>query len=155
MKNKFNQIMAEVDKKYDFLIASMPFKWNKVPKEYELGSGIYLFSEDGNPLYVGRTNHLKRRLCNHTRPSHNMATFAFLLARHSTKQLSASYRLTGSRKDLLKNNSIFKKAFDDARERIKRMDVQFVEEKEPVGQALLEIYAAYVSKAKYNDFDTH
>jgi len=35
------------------------------------------------------------------------------------------------------------------------MDIWFVEEKEPVGQALLEIYAAYVSKAKYNDFDTH
>ena len=155
MKNKFNQIMSKVDRKYDHLRESLPFTWNTVPKKYEHGSGIYLFSENDKPLYVGRTNNLKRRLRNHTRPSHNMATFAFLLARHATERLSASYRPSGSRKDLLKNNVPFRKAFDDARERIKRMDVRFVEEKEPVGQALLEIYAAYVSKAKYNDFDTH
>ena len=48
-----------------------------------------------------------------------------------------------------------KQAFDDARERIKKMDVQFIEEVDPVSQALLEIYSAYISKAKYNDFDTH
>ncbi|MBU1086171.1 MAG: hypothetical protein KKD05_01485 [Candidatus Omnitrophica bacterium] len=78
-----------------------------------------------------------------------MATFAFLLARHATN------RLLGFRKDLLKNDTIFRKAFDAERERIKIIAVWFVKEKEPVGQALLEIYAAYVSKAKYNDFDTH
>jgi len=155
MKNKFNQIISDVERKYDDLIRSSPLTWNTVPKKYDQGAGIYLFSENDKPLYVGRTNNLKRRLRNHTRPSHNMATFAFLLARHATERLSASYRPLGSRKDLLKNDATFRKAFDDARERIKRMDVRFVEEKEPVGQALLEIYAAYVSKAKYNDFDTH
>src|SRR3989338_556769 len=147
--------MSEVDRKYHLLRESFRFTWNTGPQKSEHGSGIYLFSENDKPLYVGRTNNLKRRIRNHTRPSHNMATFAFLLARHATERLSASYRPSGSRKDLLKNDAAFRKAFDDARERIKRMDVRFVEEKEPVGQALLEIYAAYVSKAKYNDFDTH
>ena len=155
MKNKFNQIMSEIERKYDDLIRSSPLTWNTVPKKYEHGSGIYLFFENDKPLYVGRTNNLKRRLRNHTRPSHNMATFAFLLARHATKRLHASYRPLGSRKDLLKNDATFRKKFDDARKRIKRMNVRFVEEKESVRQALLEIYTAYVSKAKYNDFGTH
>lgn len=155
MKSKFNQIIVGVERKYDDLVKSTPFAWNTVPKKFDCGAGIYLFSENGKPLYVGRTNNLKRRLRNHTRPSHNMATFAFLLARHATARLSASYKPSGSRKDLLRNDATFRKAFDDARERIKKMDVRFVEESDPVGQALLEIYAAYVSRAKHNDFDAH
>ena len=157
MKNKFNQIMLKVERKYDDLRKSSPFTWNTVPKKYEHGSGIYLFSNPDNnkPLYVGRTNNLKRRLRNHTRPSHNMATFAFLLARRATKRFSASYRPSGSRQDLLKNDAAFRKAFDDARECIKTMHVRFVEEKDQIGQALLEIYTAYVSKAKHNKFDNH
>lgn len=155
MKDKFNQIIRKVEKSYDSLVESTPFKWNTVPAKYEQGCGIYLFSEKNTPLYVGRTNNLKKRLRNHTRPSHHMATFAFRLARHATKQLNASYRAEGSRQHLLKNNATFKQAFDDARERIKRMDVRFIEEVDPVSQALLEIYSAYISKAKYNDFDTH
>jgi predicted GIY-YIG superfamily endonuclease len=155
MKNRFKRIMLDVGRKYEQLISSQLFKLSDVPKEYSQKSGIYLFSENNKPLYVGRTNNLKKRLCNHIRSSHNTATFAFLLARYATERISASYRPSGSRKDLLKNDTTFRQAFDDARERIRRMDVRFVEEKEPVGQALLEIYAAYVSKAKYNDFDTH
>lgn len=155
MKHKFNQIILKVEKKYETLINSSPFKWNMVPRGYEHGAGIYLFSKNNKPLYVGRTNNLKRRLRNHTRPSHNMATFAFLLARHTTKRFGASYRPVGSREHLLRTDKKFRKAFDDAREQIKKMNVQFVEEPDAVSQALLEIYAAYVSKAQYNDFDTH
>ncbi len=49
----------------------------------------------------------------------------------------------------------FKSAFDKAKERIALMDTRFVEESDPVRQALLEIYAATVLKTPYNDFDTH
>ena len=38
---------------------------------------------------------------------------------------------------------------------LRKMDVRFVGESDPVKQALLEIYVAVVSGAKYNDFDTH
>ena len=57
---------------------------------------IYLFSQDGCPLYVGRTNNLRKRLQHHTRNNHNQATFAFLLARHETGNLKASYQPNGS-----------------------------------------------------------
>ena len=35
------------------------------------------------------------------------------------------------------------------------MDVKAIEEGDPVKQALLEIYTAFVSGAKYNDFQNH
>ena len=44
---------------------------------------------------------------------------------------------------------------EDARARVGRMHVRYVSEPEPLRQALLEIYVAVVTAAKYNDFDTH
>jgi hypothetical protein len=35
------------------------------------------------------------------------------------------------------------------------MDLRFVEESDPIRQALLEIYSARVLKTPYNDFDNH
>jgi len=35
------------------------------------------------------------------------------------------------------------------------MDVRYVEETDPLRQALLEIYVSIVLKTPYNDFDTH
>ena len=84
----------------------------------------------------------------------NTATFAFLLARHETG-IKASYQSSGSRADLLKNNTEFAAAFDRALTRIASMDVRVVEEGSPVSQALLEIYAAVVSRAKHSNFENH
>jgi hypothetical protein len=49
----------------------------------------------------------------------------------------------------------FSEAFRQAKARIYKMDVRFVEESDPIQQALLEIYVAFVLKAPYNDFNTH
>lgn len=35
------------------------------------------------------------------------------------------------------------------------MDARVVEENDPTHQALLEIYAAYLTDAQHNDFDNH
>ncbi len=35
------------------------------------------------------------------------------------------------------------------------MQVRYVEERDPLRQALLEIYVALVLKTPYNDFNTH
>jgi hypothetical protein len=53
------------------------------------------------------------------------------------------------------NDPKFRAAFDEARARIKKMDVQFVEEPDPIKQTILEVFAAFESKAKFNDFNTH
>ena len=52
-------------------------------------------------------------------------------------------------------NPEFVAAFDSAKARIRNMDLRFVEETDPVRQALLEIYVAEVLGTPYNDFDNH
>jgi len=116
--------------------------------------GVYIFSEDGHALYVGRTNNMRKRFQYHTRNNHNQAAFAFLLARAQTGNKKVTYKKEGSRDDLL-SQSAFRSVFKSARERIKRMDVQFIEELNPIRQVLLEIFAFLQAKAKYNDFDNH
>jgi predicted GIY-YIG superfamily endonuclease len=151
--NEFDQAVSDVEIKYSKLLASHKHRMDNLPKDMPL-AGIYLLSEHGKSLYVGRTNKLRNRLQNHTRNNHNQATFAFLLAREKTGKIKASYQKAGSREDLLTQPD-FRSAFDEARQRIKEMDVQFVEEANPVRQALLEIYTAMRVRARYNDFDNH
>ena len=149
----FAQAAKDVEDKCSVLLTSSSFKIGELHKGIP-SAGIYLFSENGQALYVGRTNNLRKRLQCHIRNDHNQATFAFLLARDETGKIKATYRKTGSRCELMKDPK-FKAAFDSARERILRMDVQFIEETDPTRQALLEICPALSSGAKYNDFDNH
>jgi predicted GIY-YIG superfamily endonuclease len=142
-----------VKQRFEELLTRQKYTVESLPKDIQSG-GIYLFSEDNHPLYVGRANKLSKRIKQHTRNSHNQATFAFLLARHKTGNIKASYRQKGSRKDLLKDPK-FRAAFDAARQRIRSMDVQFVEENDPVKQTILEVFAAFQTEAKYNDFENH
>jgi hypothetical protein len=53
----------------------------------------------------------------------------------------ASYAPTGSRSQLCED-AVFGTAFDAAKKRVNAMDIRFVEETDPVRQALLEIYIA-------------
>jgi hypothetical protein len=154
MKERFIEVMAEVERRYDALVNAPPFKCAKSPISLAGKPGVYLFSESGAPLCIGRTDDLRKRLANHRNRSHT-ATFAFLLAREATGRRDASYQASGSRADLLKNTPAFSAAFDRARERIAEMDVRVVEESDPVRQALLEIFTAFVTRATYNDFENH
>ena len=151
--NEFAKAVSDVEEKCSKLLASPRYRMHDLPGDMPL-KGVYILSEDGRPLYVGRTNKLRNRLRYHTRNNHNQATFAFLLAREQTGKKKATYQKAGSREDLLTQPE-FKSAFDAARQRIQKMDVQFVEERDPVRQALLEICTALRVEARYNDFDTH
>ena len=153
MNEEFAEAVKDVENKCSILLSSPTYSMAALPAQMPM-AGIYLFSEEGEALYVGRTNSLRKRLQYHMKNSHNQATFAFLLAREETGNIKASYQPNGSREDLLKQ-PLFRKAFDMARERIRSMDVQFVEEPNPIRQALLEICVALRAKARYNDFDNH
>lgn len=117
---------------------------------------IYLFSEGLQHLYVGRTRHLRQRLRQHSIPAaqHNQAVFAFRLAREMTGRLTATYSKEGSRV-ALSSDAEFSSAFLEAKRRVREMQVRYIEERDPLRQALLEIYVAVVLKTPYNDFDTH
>jgi hypothetical protein len=116
--------------------------------------GVYLFTENGIHLYVGRTkNKFSDRLRGHV----NTATdcpFAFRIAREETGFTGSAYSGEGTRKNLLKNAK-FVGAYEAAKKRIKKMEIRWVQESDPTRQALLEIYVSVVLKTPYNDFDTH
>src|SRR5580658_4462075 len=83
---------------------------------------IYLFSENGRRLYVGRTRKLRKRLGQHSTPGaqQNQAVFAFKLAREMTGRLAAAYSPEGSRVALSANHE-FSQAFSESKRRVRGM----------------------------------
>lgn len=155
MHEAFRQYVESLHRSFERLMEMSPVKIASLPKPLP-AKCVYLFSEGSNHLYVGRTRKLRNRLRQHSIPAsqHKQAAFAFKLAREATGQAKASYTPEGSRQALLAD-PVFADAFAKAKARICSMDLRFVEESDPLRQALLEIYVAVVLGTKYNDFDTH
>jgi predicted GIY-YIG superfamily endonuclease len=155
MHEHFKQYVESLHPSFERLMQMSPVKMSALPKRLP-ETCVYLFSEGENTLYVGRTRRLRQRLRQHSvaGAQHNQAVFAFKLAREATGLTVAAYSVKGSRKAL----SVlphFAEAFTQAKTRVRGMDLRFVEETDPLRQALLEIYISIVLGTKYNDFDTH
>ncbi len=120
------------------------------------GAGVYLFSEQGVDLYVGRTRNLRRRIQQHVgaRSGDGVAAFAFRLAREATGHVSASYQSELSRAELMKQSE-FAAAFGEAKKRIHSMTVRTITIKDDLTQCMFEIYAATVLATRHNTFRTH
>jgi putative restriction endonuclease len=88
-------------------------------------AGIYAFFENNVPQYVGRTKNLKQRLRSHILVNHYSAAFAFKMARGNLG-LPATYNAVGARGQL-QNDAIFRPEFLRQMERVKAMQVRFVE----------------------------
>ena len=133
-----------------------PVKPTKLPSQMPK-AGVYVLSEAGHYLYVGRSNDIRGRIGRHSRPgaTHRMAAFAFRLAREATGNVRASYKKGKDSRAGLMENPAFVEAFTSAKARICEMELRYVEEADPVRQALLEIYVAVVLEAKHNDFNNH
>lgn len=153
MNDTFRRHVEQLHEKYEALVGMAPVTLDLLPKAVP-PSGVYLFSEGGSHLYVGRSKQLRSRLRYHSSRAADDAPFAFKLARQETGHARATYSAKGSRKQLLAD-PVFRAAFERAKERIARMQIRFVEEPDAIRQALLEIYVAIVLRAPYNDFDTH
>jgi predicted GIY-YIG superfamily endonuclease len=155
MHESFRQYVEALHPSFEHLTSMEPIKINTVPKDAP-SECIYLFSEGPHHLYVGRTRHLRQRLRQHSIPAaqHNQAVFAFRLAREKTGSLVAAYTASGSRAALCAQAD-FSASFVRAKERVRSMDVRYVEETDALRQALLEIYVSIVLKTPYNDFNTH
>ena len=155
MDATFRTHLAIAHRKLRALLASTPVQPGALPIKMP-ASGVYLFTERGKHLYVGRSNRLRKRIPLHYRSAskHSSAAFAFRLARKSTRRQVASYKTEGSRKQLAADPA-FARAFLRAKERVGRMAIRFVEEKDQLRQTLLEVYAAAVLSTPFNDFNTH
>ena len=155
MHEHFRQHVESLHPSFEALLTSNPFTFGSLPKDLPK-AGIYLFTEGGRHLYVGRTNSIRKRLQQHCRPgsTHNSAPFAFRLAREARNVLKATYKAEGSRAHLVQDPE-FAKAFTAAKARLCAMHIRAVEESNPLRQALLEMYVAVSLEAPYNDFDNH
>ncbi|MGD0999123.1 MAG: GIY-YIG nuclease family protein [Candidatus Brocadiia bacterium] len=154
MNERFRECVEGLDASYRRLIEMRPAKVCNLPDDVPQ-HGVYLFSENGKHLYVGRSKNIRNRLQVHCRPSsrHNAATFAFLLASKETGRPAVTYKTKGGRKEL-EGTEPFKSAFVKAKEKVRQMDVRFIEEPDSVKQALLEIYIAVSLNTPFNDFKT-
>jgi hypothetical protein len=129
--------------------------------------GVYLFTEEDKPMYVGRTGRTERsvkggkqsasgfrqRLAGHSRPksSINSASFALRLAMEVAAE--REIEVAAKRADRLKNE-VFAELFTDAKDRVTKMEFRTVEIEEDRESAVFEIYAAFVLATPYNSFAT-
>jgi hypothetical protein len=151
----FVHVVESLQPAFERLLAQAPTKPVKLPAGLP-SAGVYLFTEEGKHLYVGRSNNLRRRMQRHGSPgaTYKQAAFAFRLAREQTGNLEASYKAEGSRAHLMEDPE-FALAFANAKNRIRNMDLRFVEESDPLRQAFLEMYVAVALGTPYNDFENH
>jgi len=156
MHPKFAEAVEKLHPSFEKLIGMRPCSAGQLPRDMPL-SGVYLFSEEGRHLYVGRSRNMRRRYGLHTRPSaqQNQASFAFLLAREARGITEASYKPGGLSRLGLSADKDFQIVFTQAKQRIHTMDFRFVEEADSTRQALLEIYSSVALSTPYNDFTTH
>jgi hypothetical protein len=155
LHESFVHVVESLQPSFEKLLAQSPIKPVKIPSGLP-SAGIYLFTEAGCDLYVGRSNNLRRRMQSHgsAGATYKQAAFAFRLAREQTGKLKATYKTEGSRAHLMEDPE-FALAFGNAKRRIGTMDLRFVEEADPLRQAVLEMYVAVVLRTRYNDFDNH
>jgi hypothetical protein len=155
LDGRFADSIAELHARLEALIEAPSFRYAAKPRGLP-AAVVYLFSEGGRPLYVGRSNRFRQRLGNHCRRSStpNQSAFAFRLAREEAGITEASYTGENTRKGLMKQPA-FAAGFLRAKARLNEMDIQFVPEPDQVRQALLEIYCAVALATPHNDFGTH
>lgn len=156
MHEKFLTFTETLHPKFETLMQMDPVTDGILPSHMK-GSGVYLFSEHGRHLYVGRTRNVRSRYGQHTRhgTGHNNAPFAFKLAREATGILKSDYKSGPTSRANLMLDVDFLQAFNDSLIRMRAMEFRFVNEPDPTRQCLLEIYVSVVCGSPYNDFDTH
>jgi hypothetical protein len=156
MDRRFAALVETLAPKLTQLLAMQPLANGALPRSMP-ECGVYLFSENGKHLYVGRSNDLRGRYGRHGRPgaTDRQAAFAFQLAREATGRIVRSYKQDENSRKALMELPEFRDAFTAAKGRIRRMEYRFVEETDQNCQALLEIYVSIVLGTPYNDFKTH
>jgi predicted GIY-YIG superfamily endonuclease len=116
--------------------------------------GIYVFYENGKPIYVGRSKNLRQRFRQHRHQSsgHNSATFAFMIARLDAEKEGVNIKRT---REELQNDPVFSPIFSKTKTRVSEMQIQVLPMDDPIEQTLFEVYAALELNTEYNNWETH
>ena len=141
-------------------------------REWAGDSGVYVFYEDDNPKYVGRSDGLIERIQLHGRNGSrpNEAAFAAWLTRevffrktyreHKNTPIRDLWRIpqfAGLEIKGIMDNKNFpgEEHFAAAKRRIRGMSIRVVEISDPNAQAMFEVYAHLVLNTPYNTFVNH
>ena len=112
-------------------------------------SGCYVFTRDGEPLYVGISRTVVQRLRQHvTGKTHFDASLAYLMAATETGH---DMRRSDAMKD-----AAFRAAFEKKRALLRDCSVAFIEIDNPLELYLFEAYCAMeLDTCDWNTFRTH
>ena len=151
----FSELMCIVAEKFRQLVASEPMTY-PLGGQLRASGGIYVFYENEQPIYVGRTNKLRTRLGEHQQntATYDQAPLASWLAKKECGR-KRTYHIKRSDPEHISRDETFLAAFATAKERIRAMQIRVIEETDPTRQALLEIYTATLLKTEANEFDNH
>ena len=121
--------------------------------------GIYCFYEGDKPLYVGRTDNINGRIPDHRQPAndHYQASFAFNIAKKYLEENHPDEKVDGLSRGDLSEIPAFDRAFTNAKLRVRKMSVRFVEIEDPIEQTIFEVYAhmELVTPPRFNSFANH
>jgi len=158
---------ARLAPKLDELLASHTYGPGAGGRPAPQDHGVYLFSEAGRHLYVGRTGRTERsrrsgrqsssgfraRLNGHCSPAAGIssATFAIRLAREAAA--AENLEIPAQRNQLLQHMR-FAELFGDAKRRIARMEFRVTAITDDHECTVFEVYCAFVLATPYNSFAT-
>lgn len=111
--------------------------------------GCYVFIEHGEPLYVGISRGVVRRLFQHlTANNHFSGSLAYYIAKRKNDP--------GGTREQNMNDPAFRALFDDSQRRLEQCAIATVEISNPVELHLFEVYAAMeIGTGELNTFRTH
>jgi hypothetical protein len=151
----FSEHVATLEDSFARLLACPRYRRDSLPPHMPIGR-VYLFSESSRPFYVGRSQaRLRERIRDHGRPT-NASKNASLAERLvldllGTVDVDTWTALADAGKPIFSAEE-YSDHMLRARRRVAEMDIQFVEERDSVRRALLEIYVAVTLETPYNAF---
>ena len=151
--DRFDQVIAQMRPLLERLTNSFPYRGEAL--SHLPVKGVYVFYEQGKPMYVGRVfrQSIRSRIGQHTRPSsgHNQAVFAFKLLQEQLN-FEAGHGAPWTRAEAA---DFFAEQYREQKQRVRDMDVRAVEIEDALTQVLFEIYAVLaLGTTRYNSFET-
>ena len=94
MNERFKKLTDRMPLRLQSLLEQPPIAIDDIGITQVPQKGVYVFFEDNKPIYVGRSNRLKKRLKEHSQRSsdHYSATLAFRIAKQNTSTLQKKER---------------------------------------------------------------
>ena len=151
MNANFQAIIEQMEPFLESLKSCQPFTWDNLrglPQK-----DVYAFYENGEAIYVGRSNGMRQRIRQHGADSsrNGSATFAFKLLLEEIGE-PGNHRSSAPRKELEERHS---EEYAKQKHRIQNMRVRVVEIEDQRVQTIFETYAILaLDTTLYNTFYT-